>query len=94
MGAGREISLTRSLDLGASRLVGHFVRHDPMTPAECDHLHEHVAQALEPLRGDTHRFGPRQCVAAGGTVTELKLPEVNRVLLSGQAVTVLRGVLG
>jgi len=69
VGFGSDLAWTASLELGASRLVGSFIRHDPVTWAERERLLSHIDASLDLLPpGD---FWPSRCVAAGGTVKAL-----------------------
>lgn len=72
VGTGSRLDWTCSLELGASRLVGRFIRHDPVSQAERTGLESHiedVLDTLEELPGGS--FWPTACVAAGGTVKSL-----------------------
>ncbi|HEY1330962.1 MAG TPA: hypothetical protein VGH10_05740 [Actinomycetota bacterium] len=70
---GDDVSLdwAGSLELGASRLTGQFVRHDPIKPSEARSLGEHVGRSLIPVTDEVTRWGDVRCVAAGGTVKAL-----------------------
>ena len=66
VGTGPHLEWTRSLDLGASRLVGRFVRTDPPSDGERTALAEQVDAELGALLAPG--AWPDRCVAAGGTV--------------------------
>jgi len=86
IGSGARLEWTASLELGASRLVGSFVRHDPLPDLERARLVSHVESTLRPLpSGD---FWPSWCVAAGGTVKAL----ARLLVASGGAAGPLNGV--
>lgn len=71
VGDGRGPEWAGTLPLGASRLTGRFVAHDPMTRSERSRLRAHVEDVLRPAIPDV--LGPRRvrCLAAGGTVKGL-----------------------
>jgi exopolyphosphatase/guanosine-5'-triphosphate,3'-diphosphate pyrophosphatase len=69
VGCGAHLEWTASLPLGASRMVGTFIRHDPVTVAERGRLESHIDTCLETLPGAG--FWPPACVAAGGTLKAL-----------------------
>ncbi|MGH2719286.1 MAG: hypothetical protein ACRDJU_11995 [Actinomycetota bacterium] len=64
-GLGALLEWTASLRLGASRLVGSFLRRDPVLPQERDHLTTRIAEQLSSL---PDLEWPSWCVAAGGSV--------------------------
>jgi exopolyphosphatase/guanosine-5'-triphosphate,3'-diphosphate pyrophosphatase len=65
VGTGSRLHWTSSLELGASRLVGRFIRHDPVSQAERRRLESHIEDTMEALPAGS--FWPGACVAAGGT---------------------------
>jgi exopolyphosphatase/guanosine-5'-triphosphate,3'-diphosphate pyrophosphatase len=69
IGTGSRLDWTSSLALGASRLVGRFVRHDPVTRTERARLEAHIEASMDTLPGDS--FWPAACMAAGGTAKAL-----------------------
>jgi exopolyphosphatase/guanosine-5'-triphosphate,3'-diphosphate pyrophosphatase len=72
VGTGSRLDWTCSLELGASRLVGRFIRHDPVSQTERTGLESHIEDVLdtmEELPGGSS--WPTACVAAGGTVKSL-----------------------
>lgn len=69
VGSGDRLEWTASLPLGASRLVGAVVRHDPVSAQERDRLAEYIDRLLAPLPGPG--FWPEGCCAAGGTIKSL-----------------------
>jgi exopolyphosphatase/guanosine-5'-triphosphate,3'-diphosphate pyrophosphatase len=86
IGSGARLEWTASLELGASRLVGSFVRHDPLPELERARLVSHVESTLRPLpSGDAW---PSWCVAAGGSVKAL----ARLLVASGGAAGPLNGV--
>lgn len=68
-GRGAELDRTWSLPLGAARLTGHFVRHDPMTAEERDRMGLDIRAALRPVL--TRGANVPHVVAAGGGVKAL-----------------------
>ena len=79
VGSGSGLEWTASLALGASRLVGSTVAHDPPTEAERALLVSHIDRELAALASG--QFWPARCVAAGGTVKAL----ARAVIASGAA---------
>lgn len=69
IGSGSRLEWTASLPLGASRLVGSFVRHDPPTGQERTRLESHIEATMDVLPG--LEFWPKRCIASGGTVKAL-----------------------
>jgi exopolyphosphatase/guanosine-5'-triphosphate,3'-diphosphate pyrophosphatase len=68
VGTGSRLDWTSSLELGASRLVGRFIRQDPVSQAERTRLESHIEDALDTLEEPPGgSFWPAACVAAGGT---------------------------
>jgi exopolyphosphatase/guanosine-5'-triphosphate,3'-diphosphate pyrophosphatase len=86
VGTGSRLDWTSSLELGASRLVGRFVRHDPVTRNERARIEAHIETVLDTLPGDS--FWPAACVAAGGTVKSL----ARLMIASGAAADPLHGL--
>lgn len=68
--AGR-VDFEATLPLGVARLYGELVRSDPLAPAEVEAVRARVREALARVKPDLQRFGPRACVATGGTVCAL-----------------------
>jgi exopolyphosphatase/guanosine-5'-triphosphate,3'-diphosphate pyrophosphatase len=68
-GRGAELDQTWSLPLGAARLTGHFVRHDPMTAEERDRMSLDIRTALRPVLSQCANVP--HVVAAGGAVKTL-----------------------
>ena len=69
VGTGSRLDWTSSLELGASRLAGRFIRHDPATRSERARIEAHIEALMDTLPGDS--IWPATCVAAGGTVKAL-----------------------
>lgn len=69
VGAGDRLEWTSSLPLGGARLVGSFMRHDPINAEERAQLAAHVAESLAVLPG--REFWPAGCAASGGTIKSL-----------------------
>jgi exopolyphosphatase/guanosine-5'-triphosphate,3'-diphosphate pyrophosphatase len=86
VGTGSRLDWTSSLELGASRLVGRFVRHDPVTRNERARIEAHIETVLDTLPGDSP--WPAACVAAGGTVKSL----ARLMIASGAAAGPLHGL--
>jgi exopolyphosphatase/guanosine-5'-triphosphate,3'-diphosphate pyrophosphatase len=86
--AGLEGALERTwtLPLGASRLTGRFVRHDPMTAADRDRVSLEVRSCLRPVL--THGGHLPYVVAAGGSVKALA-----RVLVGDERKRVGKNIL-
>jgi exopolyphosphatase/guanosine-5'-triphosphate,3'-diphosphate pyrophosphatase len=59
IGAGPRLEWTASLPLGASRLAGSFIRHDPVTASERARLEAHIDTTLEALPALTRRLEGR-----------------------------------
>jgi exopolyphosphatase/guanosine-5'-triphosphate,3'-diphosphate pyrophosphatase len=86
VGSGERLEWTASLELGAARLVGRFLHHDPPTAVERARMVSCVETALGSLpSGD---FWPASCVAAGGTVKAL----ARLLVASGDAAGPLNGL--
>ena len=90
VGAGDRLEWTASLPLGASRLVGRFVNHDPVTARERADIADCVASALSAL--PPQEFWPEGCAAAGGTVKSLARLSVGFGRSRERAPSSLRGV--
>ena len=86
VGTGSRLDWTSSLELGASRLVGRFIRHDPVTRNERARIEAHIETILDTLPGDSP--WPADCVAAGGTVKAL----ARLMIASGAAAGPLHGL--
>lgn len=86
VGSGSDLEWTASLPLGASRLAGSFLRHDPPSGVERERLTAHVEAALRLV--DLPEEQPSLCVAAGGTVKAL----ARLLLASGDARGPLNGL--
>ena len=86
VGTGSRLDWTSSLELGASRLVGRFIRHDPLTRTERARIEAHIETLMDTLPGDS--FWPATCVAAGGTVKAL----ARLMIASGAAAGPLHGL--
>lgn len=69
VGSVSDLEWTASLPLGASRLAGSFLHHDPPSEVERERLAAHVEAALGLV--DLPDPEPTLCVAAGGTVKAL-----------------------
>jgi exopolyphosphatase/guanosine-5'-triphosphate,3'-diphosphate pyrophosphatase len=69
VGTCSRLDWTSSLELGASRLAGRFIRHDPVTRNERARIEAHIEAMLDTVPGDS--VWPAACVAAGGTVKAL-----------------------
>jgi exopolyphosphatase/guanosine-5'-triphosphate,3'-diphosphate pyrophosphatase len=65
VGTSSRLDWTSSLKLGASRLVGRFIRHDPVKQMERTRLESHIEDTMQALPAGS--FWPAACVAAGGT---------------------------
>jgi exopolyphosphatase/guanosine-5'-triphosphate,3'-diphosphate pyrophosphatase len=65
VGTSSRLDCTSSLKLGASRLVGRFIRHDPVKQTERSRLESHIEDSMQALPAGS--FWPAACVAAGGT---------------------------
>jgi exopolyphosphatase/guanosine-5'-triphosphate,3'-diphosphate pyrophosphatase len=61
----------RSLPVGAGRLTGQLVRHDPASSAERKAVRSAVREAVGPLVGEVRDASPVRCVASGGTAGAL-----------------------
>jgi exopolyphosphatase/guanosine-5'-triphosphate,3'-diphosphate pyrophosphatase len=86
VGSGERLEWTASLELGAARLVGRFLHHDPPMAVERARMVSCVETALGSLpSGD---FWPASCVAAGGTVKAL----ARLLVASGDAAGPLNGL--
>lgn len=60
-----------SLPVGAGRLTGQLVEHDPPTRAERKLVRSTVEDAVAPVVGDVAEAGPVRCIASGGTAGAL-----------------------
>ncbi len=60
-----------SLPVGAGRLTGQLVRHDPPTRAERKQIRTAVEDAVSRIAGDVEAARPRRCIASGGTAGAL-----------------------
>lgn len=70
VGRGPEVTWSRSLDLGVSRLSA-LVRRDPARKRELRAVQDLVRSTVAPLRGDLEARAPTGVVAVGGTVRAL-----------------------
>jgi exopolyphosphatase / guanosine-5'-triphosphate,3'-diphosphate pyrophosphatase len=61
----------RSVNLGASRLTGELLRHDPPTADECRRVRRRVREVLAPLLGEVGQFRPSLMVGSSGTIGAL-----------------------
>jgi exopolyphosphatase/guanosine-5'-triphosphate,3'-diphosphate pyrophosphatase len=86
VGTGTRLDWTSSLELGASRLAGRFIRHDPVTRNERARIEAHIETILDTLPGDS--LWPAPCVVAGGTVKAL----ARLMIASGAAAGPLHGL--
>jgi len=86
VGSGSDLEWTASLPLGASRLAGSFLPHDPPSDAERERLAAHVEAWLDTIH--LPKPEPSLCVAAGGTVKAL----ARLLLASGDARGPLNGL--
>jgi exopolyphosphatase/guanosine-5'-triphosphate,3'-diphosphate pyrophosphatase len=85
-GRGSDLERTWSLPLGAARLTGRFIRHDPMTADERDRLGVEIRAALRPAL--THGASVPNVVAAGGAVKAMaRLLSKGRGSLGGTVLT-------
>lgn len=86
IGSGARLEWTASLPLGASRLVGSFIRHDPVSGAERGRLLAAIDATFDllPAPGSW----PPRCVAAGGTVKAL----ARLMIAAGQAEGPMNGL--
>lgn len=71
MGSALGTDLEITMPLGAVRLHGELVHHDPMTRSEVRAVRERVRNELAPHLDALRQQTPRQAVATGGTVRAL-----------------------
>lgn len=71
VGHGRAVDWAATLPLGVVRLLGRFVKNDPMTPREARAIEERVRALLAPCVPEVARRRPTQAIAAGGTARAL-----------------------
>jgi len=86
VGTGTGLDWTSSLELGASRLAGRFIRHDPVTRNERARIEEQIETILDTLPDGSP--WPAPCVVAGGTVKAL----ARLMIASGAAAGPLHGL--
>jgi exopolyphosphatase / guanosine-5'-triphosphate,3'-diphosphate pyrophosphatase len=85
-GRGGALDRTWSLPLGAARLTGRFIRHDPMTADERDRLGVEIRATLRPALN--HGASVPRVVAAGGAVKAMaRLMSQGRGSLRGTVLT-------
>ena len=61
----------RSLPIGAGRMTGLLVHHDPPAREERKAVRAAVEEAVAPLVGDVSEVAPVRCIASGGTAGAL-----------------------
>jgi len=71
VGSASGIRAEVTLPLGAVRLHGELVRHDPMTPGEAEALRDRVRDALAPHVAQIRELEPVRAIATGGIVRAL-----------------------
>jgi exopolyphosphatase/guanosine-5'-triphosphate,3'-diphosphate pyrophosphatase len=69
--SGRHIKQMFSLPLGAVRLTGEFLQHDPPKRKELRRLHEFIAEEFSRIRGALDAMRGRRMIATSGTAAAL-----------------------
>jgi exopolyphosphatase/guanosine-5'-triphosphate,3'-diphosphate pyrophosphatase len=60
-----------SLPVGAGRLTGELVRHDPPTRADRKRVRAAIDDAIDGVAAEVHAAAPARCIASGGTAGAL-----------------------
>ena len=71
VGDGAALHWARSVELGANRLTGELVEHDPPTPDEVRRVKRRVRELLLPYVSEVATFRPAMLVGSSGTICTL-----------------------
>ncbi len=63
------IKYATSLNIGAVRLTGAFIHHDPVLPKETEDMHQVVERQVESVLDAIRKFKITKCIGIGGTAT-------------------------
>ncbi len=63
------IKYATSLNIGAVRLTGAFIHHDPVLPKETEAMHQVVERQVESVLDAIRKFKITKCIGIGGTAT-------------------------
>lgn len=69
IGNSKGIKFSKSLNIGAVRLTGAFVKHDPVLDEEVEAMKQVIVEQLETIVDQVNRYKINNAVGIGGTAT-------------------------